>query len=78
MQPAVEIIRRGERNFDSSVGIVDGLQDAAAALGPEYPYALVIYDKVAIGSYPVAALQHRAGELADELLTKRSFCTAPQ
>ncbi|RZL86712.1 MAG: hypothetical protein EOP82_29100, partial [Variovorax sp.] len=62
MQPAVEIIRRGEKNFDSSVGIVDGtrhyareglpsvaecLQDAAAALGPEFPYALVIYDKVA-------------------------------
>ena len=32
----------------------------------------MIYDRMRIGSYPVAVLEHRAFELADELLTKLS------
>jgi len=87
MQPAVEITKRGERNFNSYVGIGDGtrryereglpsvaecLQDAAAALGAEFSYATVTYDNVVIGSYPVAVMGHRAVEVADELLLKRS------
>jgi hypothetical protein len=87
MQPAVEITKHGERNFNSYVGIGDGtrryeseglpsvadcLQDAAAALGAEFSFATIIYDRVVIGSYPVAVMAHRAVEVADELMVKRS------
>jgi hypothetical protein len=87
MQPAIEITKRGERNFNSYVGIGDGtrryereglpsvaecLQDAAAALGAEFSYATISFDNVVIGSYPVAVMGHRAVEVADELLVKRS------
>jgi len=85
MQPEVEITRREDGNFNAYVGIGDGtrrysreglptvadcLQDAAAALGTEFSFATVIYDRMRIGSYPVAVLEHRALELAEELLTK--------
>lgn len=87
MQPAVEITKRGERNFNSYVGIGDGtrcyereglpsiaecLQDAAAALGSEFCYATITYDSMMIGSYPVAVMGHRAIEVADELMLRRS------
>jgi hypothetical protein len=87
MQPAVEITKHGERYFNSYVGIGDGtrryeieglpsvadcLQDAAAALGAEFSFATIIYDRVVIGSYPVAVMAHRAVEVADELMVKRS------
>jgi hypothetical protein len=87
MQPAVEITKRGERNFNSYVGIGDGtrryereglpsiaecLQDAAAALGREFCYATIIYESMTIGSYPVAVMEHRALEVADELMVRRS------
>jgi hypothetical protein len=87
MQPAIEITKRGEKNFNSYVGIGDGtrryereglpsvaecLQDAAAALGAEFSYATISFDNVVIGSYPVAVMGHRALEVADELLVKRS------
>ena len=85
MQPAVEITKRGERNFNAYVGIGDGtrryereglpsiadcLQDAAAALGSEFSYATVIYDSTTIGNYPVAVMGYRAIELADELMVR--------
>lgn len=87
MQPAVEITRRGDRNFNSYVGVGDGtwryareglasvaqcVQDAAAALGREFSYATVSVDSVVVGSYPVAVMEHRAVEVADELLVKLS------
>lgn len=87
MQPAVEITKRGERNFNSYVGIGDGtrryereglpsiaecLQDAAAALGREFCYATIIYESMTIGSYPVAVMEHRALEVADELMVRCS------
>ena len=87
MQPEVEITKRGDGNFNAYVGIGDGtrryareglpsvaecLQDAAAALGSEFSYATVIYDRLRLGSYPVAVMEHRAFEVADELLTKLS------
>jgi hypothetical protein len=87
MQPAVEITRRGDRHFNSYVGIGDGtrryareglpsvaecLKDAAAALGREFSYATVSFDNVLIGSYPVAVMAHRAIEVADELVVKLS------
>lgn len=87
MQPAVEITKRGDRHFNSYVGIGDGtrryareglrsvaecLQDAAAALGREFSYATITFDNVVIGSYPVAVMAHRAIEVADELLVKLS------
>lgn len=85
MQPEVEITQREDGNFNAYVGIGDGtrhytreglasvadcLQDAAAALGTEFSFATLIYDRMRIGSYPVAVMEHRAFELADELLTK--------
>ena len=87
MQPEVEITKREDGNFNAYVGIGDGtrryareglpsvaecLQDAAAALGPEFSFATVIYDRLRLGSYPVAVMEHRAFEVADELLTKLS------
>lgn len=87
MQPEVEITTRKDGNFNAYVGIGDGtrrytreglpsvaecLQDAAAALGAEFSYATVIYDRLRLGSYPVAVMEHRAFEVADELLTKLS------
>ena len=87
MQPEVEITKREDGNFNAYVGIGDGthhyareglfsvaecLQDAASVLGPEFSYATVIYDRMRIGSYPVAVMEHRAFELADELLMKLS------
>jgi hypothetical protein len=87
MQPAVEITKRGDRNFNSYIGIGDGtrryareglptvarcLQDAATALGREFSYATVSFDNIVIGSYPVAVMEHRAVEVADELLVKLS------
>ena len=92
MQPAVEITKRGERNFNSHVGIGDGswryareglasvaqcLQDAAAALGREFSYATISIDRIVIGSYPVAVMEHRAVEVADELLVKLSNRRVP-
>jgi hypothetical protein len=85
MQPAIEITQRGEKDFISCVGVGDGsrcyeseglasiaecLQDAAAVLGTEFRFATVILDHMTIGSYPLAAIEHRALEVADELLTK--------
>jgi len=87
MQPAVEITKRGDRHFNSYVGIGDGtwryareglasvaqcVQDAAAALGREFSFATVSVDSIVIGSYPVAVMEHRAVEVADELLVKLS------
>ncbi|MDM0021695.1 hypothetical protein [Variovorax saccharolyticus] len=87
MQPEVEIIQREDGQFDAYVGIGNGtrryareglasvadcLQDAAAALGAEFRFATVIVDRMRIGSYPVAVMEHRALEVADELLTKLS------
>ena len=87
MQPAVEITKRGDRNFNSYVGVGDGtwryareglasvahcVQDAAAALGREFSFATVSVDNIVIGSYPVAVMAHRAVEVADELLVKLS------
>ena len=87
MQPEVEITKREDGNFNAYVGIGDGtrryareglpsvaecLQDAAAALGREFRFATVIYDRLRLGSYPVAVMEHRAFEVADELLTKLS------
>ena len=92
MQPAVEITKHGERNFNSYVGIGDGswryareglgsvaqcLQDAAAALGREFSYATISIDRIVIGSYPVAVMEHRAVEVADELLVKLSNRRVP-
>ena len=83
MEPAVEITKSGDGRFNSYVGFGDGtrryareglhsvaecLQDVAAALGHEFRYATVIYDRMVIGSYPVAVMEHRAVEVADELL----------
>ncbi|VTU26458.1 hypothetical protein SRS16CHR_03862 [Variovorax sp. SRS16] len=85
MQPAIEITQRGEKDFVSCVGVGDGsrcyeseglcsiaecLQDAAAVLGAEFSFATVIFDRMTMGSYPVATIEHRALEVADELLTK--------
>jgi len=85
MQPAIEITQRGENHFISCVGVGDGsrcyeseglgsiaecLQDAAAALGSEFRFATLIFDRMTVGSYPVATIEHRAIEVADELLTK--------
>lgn len=87
MQPAVRITKQGERNFNACVGVGDGtwryecegmpsiadcLHDAAEALGSEFPYATVIYDRTTIGSYPIAVMGHRAIEVADELLMRHS------
>ncbi|WP_077001217.1 hypothetical protein [Variovorax sp. KK3] len=87
MQAAVEITRRGDRHFDACVEGSDGtrrhareglpsvarcLQHAAAALGREFSYATVSFDNVMIGNYPVAVMEHRAVEVADELLMKLS------
>ena len=87
MQPEVEITKREDGNFDACVAIgggtrrhvregltsvADCLQDAAAVLGTEFSYATVIFDRIRIGSYPVAVMEHRAFEVADELLTKLS------
>ncbi|MDM0035012.1 hypothetical protein QTI33_22955 [Variovorax sp. J22P271] len=87
MQPEVEITKRADGNFKATVGTGDGthhyareglvslaecLQDAASVLGDEFSYATVIYDRLRIGSYPVAVMEHRAFELADELMVKLS------
>lgn len=87
MQPEVEITTRGDGNSNATVGIGDGthhyareglfsvaecLQDVASVLSPRFSYATVIYDRMRIGSYPVAVMEHRAFELAAELLTKLS------
>lgn len=87
MQPEIEITKREDGNFNASVDIGDGtpryareglssvagcLQDAAAVLGTEFDYATVIFDRMRIGSYPVAVMEHRAPEVADEVLTKLS------
>jgi len=87
MQPEVEITKRGDGNFKATVGIGDGthhyareglvsvaecLQDAASVLGNEFSYATVIYDRLRIGSYPVAVMAHQAIALSDELFTKLS------
>ncbi|MDM0075624.1 hypothetical protein QTH90_14570 [Variovorax sp. J2P1-59] len=92
MQPEVEITKRGEKHFNAYVGIGDGsrryareglasvaecLQDAAAVLGSEFNYATVIYDRMRIGSYPVAVMAHRAFDVADELMTKLSNRRVP-
>lgn len=88
MQPAIEITQRGEHDFISCVGVGDGsrryereglgsiaecLEDAAAVLGGEFSFATVIFERMTVGSYPVAAIGHRAVEVADELLTKTTF-----
>ena len=85
MQPAVEITKRGERSFDAQVGIGRGaphyereglpslaecLRDAGAALGDEFPFVTLIYQRIQIGSFPVAAISHRACEVAEELLIR--------
>ncbi|OUM02550.1 hypothetical protein [Variovorax sp. JS1663] len=87
MQAAVEITRRGDRHFNAYVGTGNGtrhhareglpsvarcLQDAAAVLGREFSYATVSFDNVMIGSYPVAVMEYRAVEVADELMMKLS------
>ena len=92
MQAAVEITRRGDRQFDAYVGIGDGtrrrareglasvaqcLHDAAAALGGRFSYATVSVDNVMIGNYPVAVMEHRAVEVADELMMKLSRRRGP-
>ncbi|MBO9648457.1 MAG: hypothetical protein J7605_08095 [Variovorax sp.] len=85
MQPEVEISKRGEKNFIAYVGIGDGTQryareglqsiahclsDAAAALGSEFRFATVSYERTRLGSYPVAVMAHRAHDVAEELLLK--------
>ncbi|MBB3180289.1 hypothetical protein [Variovorax sp. Sphag1AA] len=85
MQPEVEISKRGEKNFIAYVGIGDGTQryvreglqsiahclsDAAAALGTEFRFATVSYERTRLGSYPVAVMAHRAHDVAEELLLK--------
>ena len=62
--------RRYEREGLSS--IADCLQDAAAALGSEFCFATIIYESMTIGSYPVAVMEHRALEVADELMVRCS------
>ena len=93
MQAAVEITRRGDKRFDAYVGIGDGtrrpareglasvaqcLHDAAAALGGRFSYATVSVDNVMIGNYPVAVMEHRAVEVADELMMKLAHRHGPQ
>ncbi|MDM0114743.1 hypothetical protein QTI66_21500 [Variovorax sp. J22R133] len=85
MQPAVEITKRGETSFDAQVGIGSGaphyereglpslaacLRDAAEALGDEFPVVTVVYQRIKVGSFPVAAISHRACEVAEELLSR--------
>ncbi len=85
MQPEVEITKCGEKNFTAHVGIGDGtqryardglqsiahcLRDVAAALGSEFRFATVSYERTRLGSYPVAVMAHRAHDVAEELLLK--------
>ena len=82
MQPSVDITKRGERSFDAQVGIgfgaphyaredvpslVECLRDTAAALGSEFPFVTLTYEHIKVGTYPVAAILHRAREVAEEL-----------
>ncbi|MBO9514145.1 MAG: hypothetical protein J7549_08515 [Variovorax sp.] len=92
MQPEVEITKHGEKNFIAYVGIGDGtrryareglqsiahcLHDAAAALGNEFRFATITYERTRLGSYPVAVMAHRAHEVAEELLLKLSNLRVP-
>lgn len=92
MQPELEISKRGEKNFIAYVGIGDGTQhyareglqsiahclsDAAAALGTEFRFATVSYERTRLGSYPVAVMAHRAHDVAEELLLKLANLRVP-
>jgi hypothetical protein len=92
MQPEVEISKRGEKNFVAYVGIGDGtqryareglqsiahcLRDAAAALGTEFRFATVSYERTRLGSYPVAVMAHRAHDVEEELVLKLAKLRVP-
>jgi hypothetical protein len=64
--------RQGQQGLHGLPSVARCLQDAAVALGHEFSYATVSFDNVMIGNYPVAVMQHRAVEVADELMMKLS------
>lgn len=90
MQPTVEINMAQNGRFTCAVGIGNGMhcyirdglgsiaacvKDAASALGHEFKFATIAYNRTPVGSFSVATMAHRSVLVADELAVKASQAT---
>ena len=82
MQPRVDIQKVRERYYNYSVStrtgvesyarqglrsVAECLHDAATALGMNFSHASISFDGVLVGSWPVAAMEHKTASVVADI-----------